>query len=308
MAQGRDQHKQFQERVVHIARVAKVVKGGRRFSFSALVCVGDNTSRVGFGVGKANEVPDAIRKAADVSSKNMLSVPVADSSTIPFQVIGKSGSTRVLMYPAPHGKGIIAGSAARMIFDLCGIKDIVCKIHGSRNHHNVVRATFNGLSQLQSIEDYAALRGLAPEDVLQKRQTKSGSFNASKSAKSSTETASEPSAGKELSAGKEPSADKEPSNSEASSKHEHTQQQEVKPSILGEEVSQSSNESGETKSDETTDVQQADQENQQESAHQATEDTGATEAGTVDKADSAESADDKSESEEQSEKEGNHNS
>lgn len=171
MAVHKDQHKQFQERVVHIARVAKVVKGGRRFSFSALVCVGDHKSKVGFGLGKANEVPDAIRKAADVSNKNLIEVPVTDGTTIPFPVVGKSGSTRVLMYPAPPGKGIIAGSAARMIFDLCGIKDIVSKIHGSRNHHNVVRATFQGLAQLQSIEDYAALRGRLPDQVLQKTST-----------------------------------------------------------------------------------------------------------------------------------------
>lgn len=171
MAVHKDQHKQFQERVVHIARVAKVVKGGRRFSFSALVCVGDHKSKVGFGLGKANEVPDAIRKAADVSNKNLIDVPVTDAATIPFPVVGKSGSTRVVMYPAPPGKGVIAGSAARMIFDLCGIKDIVSKIHGSRNHHNVVRATFQGLAQLQSIEEYAALRGRQPAQVLQKTST-----------------------------------------------------------------------------------------------------------------------------------------
>lgn len=180
MAQSRDQQKQFQERVVHIARVAKVVKGGRRFSFSALVCVGDHKSQVGFGVGKANEVPDAIRKASDVSHKNLVHIPITKESTIPFAVVGKSGSTRVLMYPAPAGKGIIAGSAARMIFDLCGIKDIVCKIHGSRNHHNVVRATFQGLSQLISIEDYAQLRGRDPHDVLQQSSSRSSQSTHSK--------------------------------------------------------------------------------------------------------------------------------
>ena len=165
------QQQALQDRVVHIARVAKVVKGGRRFSFSALVCVGDGDHKTGFGVGKAQEVPDAIRKASEQAKKSMISVPLVEG-TIPFEVIGKSGASRVLMYPAPKGKGIIAGSAARMIFDLCGIKNIVCKIHGSRNHHNVVRATINGLSQLMSIEDYSALRGLAPEQVLQKRKTK----------------------------------------------------------------------------------------------------------------------------------------
>lgn len=171
-----DHHKRgqqaLQDRVVHIARVAKVVKGGRRFSFSALVCVGDGSHQTGFGVGKAQEVPDAIRKASEQAKRSMISVPLVEG-TIPFQVVGRFGASRVQMYPAPKGKGIIAGSAARMIFDLCGIKNIVCKIHGSRNHHNVVRATMDGLGQLQSIEDYAALRGRAPEQVLQKRKTKS---------------------------------------------------------------------------------------------------------------------------------------
>lgn len=158
----------LQDRIVHIARVAKVVKGGRRFSFSALVCVGDGVNKVGFGVGKANEVPDAIRKASEAAKKSMVEVPHVDG-TIPFDVIGEFGSSRVLMLPAPVGKGIIAGSATRTILDLCGVENIVCKIHGSRNHHNVVRATMDGLKQLQSLDAYAARRELSAEEVQQKR-------------------------------------------------------------------------------------------------------------------------------------------
>lgn len=158
----------LQDRIIHIARVAKVVKGGRRFSFSALVCVGDGENKVGFGVGKANEVPDAIRKASEAAKKSMVEVPHVEG-TIPYEVVGEFGSAKVNMIPAPKGKGIIAGSAARTILDLCGVENIVCKIHGSRNHHNVVRATMDGLKQLQSIESYSARRGLSAEEVQQKR-------------------------------------------------------------------------------------------------------------------------------------------
>lgn len=157
----------LQDRVVHIARVAKVVKGGRRFSFSALVVVGDEKGKVGFGVGKAGEVPDAIRKASEKAKKSMLDVAHI-GGTIPYEVVGKAGASRVSMYPAPKGKGVIAGGAVRQILELCGIQDIVCKIHGSKNHHNVVHATIEGLSQLRSIEDYAKRRGKTPEQVLKK--------------------------------------------------------------------------------------------------------------------------------------------
>lgn len=158
----------LQDRIVHIARVAKVVKGGRRFSFSALVCVGDGERKVGFGVGKANEVPDAIRKASEAAKKRMVEVPHVEG-TIPFEVVGEFGSSRVNMLPAPKGKGIIAGAATRTMLDLCGVENIVCKIHGSRNHHNVVRATYDGLRQLESIEEYSARRDLSAEEVQQKR-------------------------------------------------------------------------------------------------------------------------------------------
>lgn len=161
----------FQDRVVHIARVAKVVKGGRRFSFSALVVVGDGKGRVGFGLGKAGEVPDAIKKGADQAKKNIVKVISLDG-TIPFDVTGKFGAAKVLMFPAKKGTGTIAGGAVRIICELAGIQDIVCKVHGTKNYHSVVRATVNGLTQLVSPEDYAAARGKTLAEVLQVRASK----------------------------------------------------------------------------------------------------------------------------------------
>ena len=158
----------FQDKVVNIARVAKVVKGGRRFSFSALVVVGDGKERVGFGLGKANEVPDAIRKGSDQAKKTLITIR-KNGGTIPFEVIGRYGSAKVLMYPAKKGKGIIAGGAVRIIAELAGIEDIVCKVHGTRNQQNVVRAVIDGLEQLESIEEYAGRRGKEAVDVYQAR-------------------------------------------------------------------------------------------------------------------------------------------
>jgi small subunit ribosomal protein S5 len=160
----------FQDRVVHIARVAKVVKGGRRFSFSALVVVGDGKERVGFGLGKAGEVPDAIRKASEQAKKNLYKVQMVDG-TIPFDVVGRYGSCSVVMNPAKKGKGIIAGGAVRVLTELAGIRDIVCKVHGTKNSGSVVRATIDGLMQLERIEEYALKRGAAVETAQQKRQT-----------------------------------------------------------------------------------------------------------------------------------------
>ena len=158
----------FQDRVINIARVAKVVKGGRRFSFSALVVVGDSKSKIGFGLGKANEVPDAIRKGSEQAKKSLITVRKS-GGTIPFEVIGRYGSARVLMYPAKKGKGIIAGGPVRLIAELAGIEDIVCKVHGTRNYQNVVRAVIDGLSQLESLEEYAANRGKSADEVFQQR-------------------------------------------------------------------------------------------------------------------------------------------
>jgi small subunit ribosomal protein S5 len=160
----------LQDRVVHIARVAKVVKGGRRFSFSALVVVGDGKERVGFGLGKAGEVPDAIRKASEQAKKNMVRVELVDG-TIPFDVVGRYGACSVLMNPAKKGKGIIAGGAVRVVTELAGLRDIVCKVHGTKNAGSVVRATIDGLVQLQRLEEYAARKGVDPSTAQQKRMT-----------------------------------------------------------------------------------------------------------------------------------------
>ena len=158
----------FQDKVINIARVAKVVKGGRRFSFSALIAVGDGKNKIGYGLGKANEVPDAIRKGSEKAKKSLITVTTT-GGTIPYEVVGRYGSARVLMFPAKKGKGIIAGGSVRAIVELAGIEDIVCKVHGTRNYQNIVRAVFDGLKQLESIEDYAGRRDKEAGEVLQAR-------------------------------------------------------------------------------------------------------------------------------------------
>jgi small subunit ribosomal protein S5 len=149
---------ELQDRLVYINRVAKVVKGGRRFSFSAIVVVGDGNGRVGFGLGKANEVPDAIRKAVERAKKDIIEVPVS-KGTIPHEVMAKYGASQVFMKPASEGTGVIAGRAVRAVVEVAGITNILTKCYGSRNFHNVVKATVKGLSMLKSPEMALKQRG-----------------------------------------------------------------------------------------------------------------------------------------------------
>jgi len=161
----RQEESEFEDKVIHINRCAKVVKGGRRFSFSAIVVVGDKKGQVGIGLGKAGEVPEAIKKAGKQAKKNLMRVPL-EGSTIPHEVIGHFGASQVLMKPAPEGTGIIASSSVRAILEVAGIQNILTKSIRRDNPHNVVRATLEGLRNLRSFGDIAKARGKTVAEIL----------------------------------------------------------------------------------------------------------------------------------------------
>jgi len=159
------QEKELLDRVVYINRCAKVVKGGKRFHFSAVVVVGDGKGKVGFGIGKAHEVPDAIRKGMEQAKKNMVSVPLAEGETIPHEIIGERDSSKVLLKPARPGTGVIAGGAVRAVMEVSGIKNILSKVLGSSNAMNVVAATIDGLLKLESPSQVSERRGKSVEEL-----------------------------------------------------------------------------------------------------------------------------------------------
>ncbi|HWJ86559.1 MAG TPA: 30S ribosomal protein S5 [Pelagibacterium sp.] len=169
MRDFQERDSEFVDRLVHINRVAKVVKGGRRFGFAALVVVGDQKGRVGFGHGKAREVPEAIRKATEQAKRQMIRVPLREARTLHHDVHGRHGAGKVILRTAPAGTGIIAGGPMRAVFETLGINDIVAKSQGSANPYNMIRATFDALKNVDSPRSVAARRGLKVSELQARR-------------------------------------------------------------------------------------------------------------------------------------------
>jgi small subunit ribosomal protein S5 len=165
-----DRDSEFVDKLVHINRVAKVVKGGRRFGFAALVVIGDQKGRVGFGHGKAREVPDAIKKATDAAKRNLIRVPLREGRTLHHDVTGHHGAGRVLVRAAPPGTGIIAGGPMRAVFETLGVQDVVAKSLGTSNPYNMVRATFDALKREDSPRSVAARRGKKVSEIVARRR------------------------------------------------------------------------------------------------------------------------------------------
>jgi small subunit ribosomal protein S5 len=170
----RDRDGEFIDKLVHINRVAKVVKGGRRFGFAALVVVGDQRGRVGYGHGKAREVPEAIRKATDAAKRNMVRIPLKDGRTLHHETNGRHGAGKVIVRPAVQGTGIIAGGPMRAVFESLGVGDVVAKSLGTSNPYNMVRATFDALKQQQSPRLIAQRRGKSVAEIIQRRESPGG--------------------------------------------------------------------------------------------------------------------------------------
>ncbi|MBW1711814.1 MAG: 30S ribosomal protein S5 [Deltaproteobacteria bacterium] len=166
MGRERDDDNELIDKVVNINRVAKVVKGGRRFSFSAVVVVGDGQGQVGAGLGKANEVPEAIRKGVEAAKKEMALVPLTESKSIPHEIIGRYGAGRVIMKPAGPGTGVIAGGPIRAVLEAAGLENVLTKCLGSVNPHNAVKATMDGLRRLRSPEEIARRRGKGATEIV----------------------------------------------------------------------------------------------------------------------------------------------
>ena len=177
-SQDRQQDSEFIDRLVHINRVAKVVKGGRRFGFAALVIVGDQKGRAGFGKGKAREVPEAIRKATESAKRNLIRVPLREGRTLHHDIDGRHGAGKVILRTAPAGTGIIAGGAMRAVFEMLGVHDVVAKSLGSTNPYNVVRATFDALKHQENPRGVAARRNKKVSEIVSRRRDGSAAGDA----------------------------------------------------------------------------------------------------------------------------------